>query len=317
MGTPICPLSLDQLEEQLCREQPWLRHDGHTSLPPRLLLEAAARAAKTEARRASGALAKAERAARNARAAAEAQHRRAADAEEAARIGLGAKSLMEAAAAAHEAAEREAAAAEAAKELAQRYHEAALSKSLAARYFWDGQMNDEDELQRQLQQAASKSAGRAPIGGWVPGTSNTAHFQEDSSEGEPAPLPFSAYTIHGSRLSSAMWAPHSIFGCDYSQLGCSALVSCLSHTIVLVAVYAQLFFVTTLCCTFGCPPNSGFTCSDFTSSRSSRAAHRVSRPEDFMDQEDMEVRTELFMPASFPRRLFEGLCTFFCHTCLQ
>ncbi|CDJ67058.1 hypothetical protein, conserved [Eimeria necatrix] len=214
MGTPICPLSLDQLEEQLCREQPWLRHDGHTSLPPRLLLEAAARAAKTEARRASGALAKAERAARNARAAAEAQHRRAADAEEAARIGLGAKSLMEAAAAAHEAAEREAVAAEAAKELAQRYHEAALSKSLAARYFWDGQMNDEDELQRQLQQAASKSAGRSPIGGWVPGTSNTAHFQDDSSE--------------------------------------------------------------------------GFTCSDFTSSRSSRAAHRVSRPEDFMDQEDME-----------------------------
>lgn len=215
LGTPICPLSLDELEEQLYREQPWLRHDGHTSLPPRLLLEAAARAAKTEARRARGALVKADKAARNARAAAEAQHKRAADAEEAARIGLGEKSLMEAAAAAHEAAEREAVAAEAAKEVAQRYHEAALSKSLAARYFWDGQtLNDEDELQRQLQQAALKGSGRAPFGGWVRGTSNTAHFQDDNSEGEPMPLPF-AYTIHGYCLSSAMWAPHNISCCNY------------------------------------------------------------------------------------------------------
>lgn len=39
--------------------------------------------------------------------------------------------------------------------------------------------------------------------------------------------------------------------------------------------------------------SSGFTCDVFESSRASRAAARASRPEDFMDAEDLEVGAAL------------------------
>ncbi|CDJ58851.1 hypothetical protein, conserved [Eimeria maxima] len=79
LGTAISPLSLEELEVQVYREQPWLQREwGDQQLPAKLLLAAAARAAKTEARRTQETFRKAERAA----AAAETEAARADAAEE-------------------------------------------------------------------------------------------------------------------------------------------------------------------------------------------------------------------------------------------
>lgn len=65
LGTPLCPLSLEALQETVFREQPWLarRGAGSSLLNPRLLLLAAGRAAQAEANAAAASLRKAQTAA--------------------------------------------------------------------------------------------------------------------------------------------------------------------------------------------------------------------------------------------------------------
>lgn len=138
LGTPICSRSLEELEEQVYKEQPWLRQDSASHLPPRMLLAAAARAVKIDARRAKEALTRAAKAAQAARASAEAKERQARDADDAAESLPNDASLAAAAVTARAAAKQGAAMAASAEDTARRCQQHAASIQQAALSFWEG-----------------------------------------------------------------------------------------------------------------------------------------------------------------------------------
>ncbi|OEH77802.1 hypothetical protein cyc_06366 [Cyclospora cayetanensis] len=215
LGTPICSLSLEELEEQVYKEQPWLRQGGSQRVSSRLLLAAASRAAKIDARRANEALAKARRASQTGCPTVSAKGHNASNVEKAAESALKHASLGVDEATAGAASSREAAVPAFEDGIAKQYQQLAVSRSLAARYFWDGEQD----------------------------------ANADRLFGQPL--------SYKERLSR-----ESCGACDG-----------------LSASGRHLATVNT---------SEGFVCSNFTSSRTSRATHRASRPEEFMDEEDMQ-----------------------------
>ncbi|CDI84138.1 hypothetical protein, conserved [Eimeria acervulina] len=181
LGTSISPLSLDELQIQVYREQPWLKREGGPErLPPKLLLAAAARAAKTDARRAQEALRKADKAAATAAAAAAAAAD-AADAANAERQQSAGRTqefqdpeAVAAAEAAAAAAEEAAKTAAAKKRIAERCYELATSKGMAASYYWEGE-KEESEGEDTPQLTCRHK------GSW--GVHAPRHLQEAGSEG--------------------------------------------------------------------------------------------------------------------------------------
>ncbi|KAL8269779.1 hypothetical protein Esti_006308 [Eimeria stiedai] len=170
LGTPLSGLSLEELEEQVEREQPWLRRGGGASsggsgtrLPAKLLLAAAARAAKSECRRCSEAAVKAGRASKAARAAARKLASEALDAQDAAAADPADASLAAAAAAAQAAAQRAgAAAATAAHTHRHSARRAALAQQAAAS-FWEREADpasplSRDQFQLRIQRSNNREA---------------------------------------------------------------------------------------------------------------------------------------------------------------
>lgn len=143
LGTPICSLSLEELEEQVHIEKPWLRQKGACKLTDRLLLAAAERAAQTEARFANAALIKGRKAARACHAAARAKEEQALQAEVAADMAPSNASLAAAAATARAAFEEATAAAAAAEDKAKHLEEQAALMQQAVLFFWNGEIEPE------------------------------------------------------------------------------------------------------------------------------------------------------------------------------
>lgn len=184
LGTPICSVSLEELEEQVFREKPWLRQEDASKLTPRLLLAAAERAAKTEARLAREALVRARKAARVAHAAAgekEVQRERAGDVGE---LVLAGAARAEASTTAGTADGRGTAARKLAEDTAGRYQERAAAAEQAVLFFWDAERRPRAESYSAFLFPRSSLWNEGELSQWASEASKAKEGERVGSQGK-------------------------------------------------------------------------------------------------------------------------------------